>query len=96
MLHHSPEVPDVRVVVHGVDGHREKKDNEWVPVITRHVMEQWIDDDWERTEMPVPELASDGSVEMKGNHTATMNPPEIKHQKTNSKRTHYKIEKVKQ
>ena len=26
---------------------------------------------------------------------ATMNPPETRHQKTNSKRTHYKIEKVK-
>ena len=59
MLHHSPEVPDVRVVVHGVDGHREKKENVWVPVITRHVMEQWIDDDdWERYEMPVPEINS--------------------------------------
>ena len=96
MLHHSPEVPDVRVVVHGVDGHREKKENVWVPVITRHVVEQWIDDgDWERTEMPVPELASDGSVEMKSDGRATMNPPETRHQKTNSKRTHYKIEKVK-
>ena len=96
MLHHSPEVPDVRVVVHGVDGHREKKDNEWVPVITRHVMEQWIDDDdWERTEMPVPELASEGSVEMKGNGRATMNPPENKSPEINSKSMTNKNKKVK-
>ena len=96
MLHHSPEVPDVRVVVHGVDGHRERKGNEWVPVITRHVMEEWIDDDdWERTEMPVPELASEGSVEMKGNGRATMNPPEPRQPKTNSKRTQNKLQKVK-
>ena len=97
MLHHSPEVPDVRVVVHGVDGHREKKENVWVPVITRHVVEQWIDDgDWERTEMPVPELASEGSDEMKGNDRATMNPPENGRAKTNSKRMQNKLQKVKQ
>jgi hypothetical protein len=97
MLINAPETVGVSIFVHGIDGYREKRDNVWVPVITRHVMEQWIDDDdWERTEMPVPELASEGSVEMKGNGRATMNPPEPRQPKTNSKRTHYKIEKVKE
>jgi len=96
MLINAPETAGVSIFVHGIDGYREKRDNVWVPVFTRHVMEQWIDDDdWERTEMPVPELASEGSIEMKGDDRATMNPPEIRQPKTNSKRTHYKIEKVK-
>ena len=96
MLINAPETPGVSIFVHGIDGHRERKGNEWVPVITRHVMEQWIDDDdWERTEMPVLELASEGSDEMKGNGRATMNPPETGHQKTNSKRTQDKLQKVK-
>ena len=95
MLINAPETLRVSIFVHGIDGYRERKGNVWVPVITRHVMEQWIDDDWERTEMPVPELASDGSVEMKGNHTASMNPPEPRQPKTNSKRMQNKIQKVK-
>ena len=96
MLINAPETVGVSIFVHGIDGYRERKGNEWVPVITRHVMEQWIDDDdWERTEMPVPEWTSEGSVEMKADDTATMNPPEPRQPKTNSKRTHYKIEKVK-
>ena len=96
MLTNAPETAGVSIFVHGIDGYREKRDNVWVPVITRHVMEQWIDDDdWERTEMPVLELASEGSDEMKGNGRATMNPPETGHQKTNSKRTQDKLQKVK-
>ena len=68
MLINAPEASGVSIFVHGIDGYREKKGNEWVPVITRHVMEQWIDDDdWERSEMPVPELASEGSDVMKPN-----------------------------
>jgi len=93
MLINAPETVGVSIFVHGIDGYREKRDNVWVPVITRHVMEQWIDDDdWERTEMPVPELASEGSVEMKGNGRATMNPSEPRQPKTNSKRMHYKLQ----
>jgi hypothetical protein len=42
-------------------------------------MEQWIDDDdWERSEMPVPELTSEDSIEMKDDDRATMNPPKNK------------------
>ena len=60
MLINAPETAGVSIFVHGIDGHRERKGNEWVPVITRHVMEQWIDDDdWERTEMPVPEAPNE-------------------------------------
>ena len=96
MLTNAPETAGVSIFVHGVDGYRERKDNEWVPVITRHVMEQWIeDDDWERTEMPVPELASEGSVKTKGDGRATMNPPENGRAKTNSKRTQNKLQEVK-
>ena len=96
MLINAPETSGVSIFVHGIDGYRERKGNEWVPVITRHVMEQWIDDDdWERTEMPVPELASEGSDEMKSNGRATMNPPEARQPKTNSKRTQNKLQKVK-
>ena len=96
MLIDAPETAGVSIFVHGIDGYRERKGNEWVPVITRHVMEQWIDDDdWERTEMPVPELASEGSVKTKGDGRASMNPPEIRHQKTNSKRMQNKLQKVK-
>ena len=96
MLINAPETLRVSIFVHGIDGYREKRDNVWVPVITRHVMEQWIDDDdWERTEMPVPELASEGSVEMKGNGRATMNPPENGRAKTNSESVMNKNRKVK-
>ena len=70
--------------------------SEWFPVITRHVMEQWIDDDdWERTEMPVPELASEDSIGLKGNDRATMNPPENKAPEINSKKTENKNKRVK-
>ena len=97
MLINAPETAGVSIFIHGIDGYREKKGNEWVPVITRHVMEQWIgDDDWERTEMPVPELASEGSDVMKGNDRATMNPPENKAPKINSKKMENKNRKVKQ
>ena len=96
MLRDAPETPGVVIFIHGIDGYREKQGNEWVPVITRHVMEQWIDDDdWERTEMPVPELASEGSVEMKGNDRTTMNPPENKSPEINSKSMTNKNKKVK-
>ena len=96
MLINAPETPGVSIFIHGIDGYRERKGNVWVPVVTRHVMEQWIDDDdWERTEMPVPELASEGSDEMKGNDRATMNPPETRQPKTNYKRTQNKLQKVK-
>ena len=96
MLINAPETAGVSIFVHGIDGYRERKGNEWVPVITRHVMEQWIDDDdWERTEMPVPELASEGSVKTKGDGRATMNPPENGRAKTNSKRMQNKLQKVK-
>ena len=57
MLIDAPETPGVSIFVHGIDGYRERKGNEWVPVITRHVMEKWIDDDdWERTEMQCRKL----------------------------------------
>ena len=56
-LINAPETAGVSIFVHGIDGHRERKGNEWVPVITRHVMEKWIDDDdWERTEMQCRKL----------------------------------------
>ena len=59
-------------------------------------MEQWIDDDdWERTEMPVPELASEGSDVMKGNGRATMNPSENKAPEINSKKMENKNKRVK-
>ena len=97
MLINAPETSGVSIFVHGIDGYREKRDNVWAPVITRHVMEQWIDDDgWERTEMPVPELASEGSVEMKGNGRATMNPPEMKKPEIDYKSVENKNRKVKQ
>ena len=97
MLINAPETAGVSIFVHGIDGHRERKGNEWVPVITRHVMEQWIDDeDWERTEMPVPELASEDSIEMKGNDRSTMNPPENKAPKINSKKMENKNKRAKE
>ena len=97
MLINAPETAGVSIYVHGIDGYRERKGNEWVPVITRHVMEQWMDDDdWERTEMPVPELASEDSIEMKGNDRSTMNPPENKAPEINSKKTENKNKRAKE
>ncbi len=55
MLHHSPEVSGIRIVVHGVDGYRIMQGKKWIPVITRHVEETWIDDEWEREEVPIDE-----------------------------------------
>ena len=96
MLINAPETAGVSIFVHGIDGYRERKGNVWVPVITRHVMEQWIDDDdWERTEMPVPEWTSEGSYEMKGTGRATMNPSENGRAKMNSKSVMNKNRKVK-
>ena len=57
MLKNAPETAGVSIYIHGVDGYRELRDKKWIPVITRHVMEKWIDDgEWERTEMPVHEF----------------------------------------
>jgi hypothetical protein len=56
MLQHPPEVSGIKIVIHGVDGYRIMHGKKWIPVISRHVMEEWIDDgEWERTEMPVHE-----------------------------------------
>ena len=55
MLHHSPEVSGIRIVVHGVDGYRIMQGKKWIPVISRHVEETWIDDEWEREEVPIGE-----------------------------------------
>ena len=96
MLRDAPETPGVVIFIHGIDGYREKQGKEWVPVITRHVRELWIDDDdWERTEMPVPEWTSEGSYEMKGTGRATMNPSENGRAKMNSKGVINKNRKVK-
>ena len=59
MLINAPETAGVSIFVHGIDGHRERKGNEWVPVITRHVMEEWKGtDEWERIEIPLSELTT--------------------------------------
>ena len=55
MLKHSPETSDIKIVVHGVDGYRIRQEKKWIPVITRHVEETWIDDEWEREEVPIDE-----------------------------------------
>ena len=55
MLHHSPETSDIKIVVHGVDGYRIRQEKKWIPVISRHVEETWIDDEWERAEVPIDE-----------------------------------------
>ena len=46
--------------------------------------------------MPVLELTSEDSIEMKGNDRATMNPPENKSPEINSKKMENKNRKVKQ
>ncbi len=53
MLKRSPETSDIKIVVHGVDGYRIRQEKKWIPVITRHVEETWIDDEWERENMPI-------------------------------------------
>ena len=53
MLKHSPETSDIKIVVHGVDGYRIRQEKKWIPVISRHVIETWIDDEWEREDMPI-------------------------------------------
>ena len=55
MLKHSPETSDIKIVVHGVDGYRIRQEKKWIPVITRHVEETWIDDEWEREEVQIDE-----------------------------------------
>ncbi len=55
MLQHSPEVSGIRIVVHGVDGYQIMQGKKWIPVISRHVEETWIDDEWEREEVPIGE-----------------------------------------
>ena len=68
MLMDAPETPGVVVFVHGIDGYREKQGKDWVPVITRHVMEEWKDTgEWERIEIPLPESVTGDLRGMKGN-----------------------------
>ena len=55
MLQHSPEVSGIRIVVHGVDGYQIMQGKKWIPVISRHVEETWIDDGWEGEEVPIGE-----------------------------------------
>ena len=67
MLMDAPETPGVVVFVHGIDGYREKQGKDWVPVITRHVMEEWKDTgEWERIEIPLSESTTGDSRGMKG------------------------------
>ena len=72
MLMDAPETPGVVIFVHGIDGYREKQGKDWVPVITRHVMEEWKDtDEWERIEIPLSESTTGDSRGMKGNEGIT-------------------------
>ena len=70
MLRDAPETPGVVIFIHGIDGYREKQGKEWVPVITRHVMEEWKGtDEWDRIEIPLSELTTGdlrGSKQEKG------------------------------
>ena len=68
MLRDAPETPRVVIFVHGIDGYREKQGKDWVPVITRHVMEEWKDTgEWERIEIPLSESTTGDYRGMKGN-----------------------------
>jgi hypothetical protein len=96
MLKNPPENTLNHIMVHGVDGYATGSGKNRTIHITRHVTLEWLEDgEWERTEMPVPELASEGSIEMKGDDRATMNPPENKSPEINSKSMTNKNKKVK-
>lgn len=61
MLHDAPETQLTLIFVHGIDGYREKQGTKWVPVITRHVTEKWIDSgEWEREEITPRRFLSTG------------------------------------
>lgn len=53
-LEFPPLLPSVKIVIHGLDGYRIKQGKKWVPVFTRHVMEEWMaNGKWNRVEMPI-------------------------------------------
>lgn len=54
MLKTAPQTEDFTIRVHGLDGYRIKQGKKWVPVFTRHVMEEWMaNGKWNRVEMPI-------------------------------------------
>ena len=68
MLRDAPETSGVVIFVHGIDGYREKQGKDWIPVITRHVVEEWKDNgEWERIQIYPPESTTGDLRGMKAN-----------------------------
>ena len=65
MLINAPVNSNLIVTIHGVDGFREKQGKDWIPIITRHVMETWQKDrTWHRVEIIPPESITGGYLKV--------------------------------